>query len=235
MYNTYNSLIIDSISAMVELAKEKECLVRHDSLNGVDLTVNAETNVDWAFRDQQRAQSNYIDNQIGPYFKEHLTEEELASDAVKMEEARKRSEEQQKVWAEKQRIKSEKLQKRLDSAPEFEFSDKEEYEKGVAAQEGDGYGLACFTYANKWGRLMQLEMENGKNLADIAQTTSHEANDEGITGAMYGMAVIILTKCWVHGEELRRWHNIDTQIGDEGYKANENGGVLSSALLTIND
>jgi len=33
---------------------------------------------------------------------------------------------------------------------------------------------------------------------------------------MYGAAVAILSKVWKHGEELRRWHNLKTQIGDEG-------------------
>ena len=43
----------------------------------------------------------------------------------------------------------------------------------------------------------------------------------------------MLAQCWVHGEALRRWHNRDTQIGTEGDKANESGGVLNPALLTI--
>jgi hypothetical protein len=34
-------------------------------------------------------------------------------------------------------------------------------------------------------------------------------------------------------EELRRWHNLRTQIGDEGEKANEDGGVLNPALLRV--
>lgn len=46
------------------------------------------------------------------------------------------------------------------------------------------------------------------------------------------MAVVVLTKCWSRGEELRRWHNLDTQIGNEGEKANASGGVLNPALLT---
>jgi len=50
---------------------------------------------------------------------------------------------------------------------------------------------------------------------------------------MYGCAVVILSKCWEHGEALRRWHNKDTQIGDEGDRANESGGVLNPALLSI--
>jgi hypothetical protein len=48
-----------------------------------------------------------------------------------------------------------------------------------------------------------------------------------------GCAVSILSHFWKHGEELRRWHKIDTQIGDVGDKANESGGVLNPALLNI--
>lgn len=36
-----------------------------------------------------------------------------------------------------------------------------------------------------------------------------------------------------HGEELRRWHNLDTQIGDEGEKANKGKGVLNPAIMKI--
>lgn len=64
-------------------------------------------------------------------------------------------------------------------------------------------------------------------------SASHTADTEGVTGFMYGCAVTQLYWHWVHGEELRRWHNLDTQIGDEGEKANESGGVLNPAILTF--
>jgi hypothetical protein len=73
-----------------------------------------------------------------------------------------------------------------------------------------------------------------ESFADMAKETSHEADDEGITGFMYGCAVSILVGCWIHGEKLRRWHNKDTQLGNEGDEANEKpGAVLNPALLTI--
>jgi len=50
---------------------------------------------------------------------------------------------------------------------------------------------------------------------------------------MYGASVSVLAKCWEHGEQLRRWHNLKTQLGNEGEKANEKGGVLNPALLNI--
>lgn len=51
--------------------------------------------------------------------------------------------------------------------------------------------------------------------------------------AVIGMAVSMLVQCWEHGEQLRRWHNLETQIGDEGEKANALGGALNPAVLNI--
>jgi len=51
---------------------------------------------------------------------------------------------------------------------------------------------------------------------------------------MYGWAVSFLASFWKYGEELRRWHNLDTQLGDEGEQANkEKGATLNPALLSI--
>jgi hypothetical protein len=80
---------------------------------------------------------------------------------------------------------------------------------------------------------MELELAEGNSIKDIAKKTSHDADAEGITGCMYGCAVQALSYFWVHGEELRRWHNLNTQLKDEGEKANEDGGVLNPAVLNI--
>lgn len=92
---------------------------------------------------------------------------------------------------------------------------------------------AIFNYAETWANLMELHISEGSKLEDIADTQSHEADTEGITGFMYGAAVSILSQCWTHGEQLRVWHNLKTQIGTEGEKANQNGGVLNPAMLNI--
>lgn len=97
----------------------------------------------------------------------------------------------------------------------------------------DPYGAAGFRYLEAWANLMEARIAVGEKLQDIAEATSHEADTEGITGFMYGCAVSVLSKCWVHGEALRRWHNKKTQIGNEGDLANDNGGVLNPALLNI--
>lgn len=97
----------------------------------------------------------------------------------------------------------------------------------------DPYGARCFSYAEDWANLMEARMEKGEKIAQCAEQTSHEADTDGITGFMYGVAVAVLSNHWQHGEALRLWHNLHTQIGHEGEEANEGTGVLNPALLRI--
>ena len=46
---------------------------------------------------------------------------------------------------------------------------------------------------------------------------------------MYGCAVSMLAYYWKYG----CWHNLKTQVGNEGGRANKSGGVLNPALLII--
>lgn len=114
----------------------------------------------------------------------------------------------------------------------MKFKNKELWEDGLK-NNTDGYGRACYTYAQRWAEMMEKYIENGHKLKDVAHVLSHEADEEGVTGFMYGCAVNILSSVWIHGEELRKWHNLDTQISDEGEKANKEGTVLNPALLNI--
>lgn len=116
--------------------------------------------------------------------------------------------------------------------PAFKLRDGETWARGISNNQ-DPYGYACYRYAAAWAALMEQRMASGQSLADVAKQASHDADSEGITGFMYGCAVAILAKCWEHGEELRRWHNLDTQIKDEGERANRSGGVLNPAVLKI--
>jgi hypothetical protein len=108
----------------------------------------------------------------------------------------------------------------------------------VAANCADGYSFAVIRFAYAWMCLMQKEIRDGKAVADVADATSHAAdrNDDplgGLTGFQYGVAVSVIAQVWEHGDELRRWHNLDTQIGDEGERANESGGVLNPAIMSF--
>lgn len=100
----------------------------------------------------------------------------------------------------------------------------------------DPYGAATFEFAEAWAEEIEQALKNGLELESVAKGCSRKAGENiGVTGFMYGCAVSILAQCWVYGEELRRWHNLDTQLQDEGEKANESGGVLNPALLNIGE
>lgn len=101
------------------------------------------------------------------------------------------------------------------------------------ANNTDPYGKACVDYATRWADLMEARIASGEALENCAEESSHTADTDGITGFMYGCAVNALAHCWIHGERLRRWHNLKTQFHDEGEKANQNGGVLNPAVLVI--
>lgn len=125
------------------------------------------------------------------------------------------------------------LEGALATAPEkMTLKDEEGWKKSVAAN-SDGYGSGATRFAERWARLMEGRIANGDTVAGCAEQASHLADNEGITGFMYGCAVSILSQVWIHGEELRHWHNRTTQLGNEGDKANETGGVLNPALLSI--
>jgi len=118
----------------------------------------------------------------------------------------------------------------------YPFAPAEGLEDEYAAAKGkntDPYGAGVYRYLEGWASLMESKLAEGKAIVDIAKETSHEADLEGISGFMYGAAVSVLSHFWKHGEDLRRWHNLDTQLGNEGEKANESGGVLNPAVLNI--
>jgi hypothetical protein len=103
--------------------------------------------------------------------------------------------------------------------------------KNDANPPSEPYGHRVITYAEDWANFMEREMALGWKLEDVADSTSHEADTDGITGSMFGAAVSTLAAVWEHGDALRRWHNLKTQIGTEGGRANESGSTLNPALL----
>lgn len=101
---------------------------------------------------------------------------------------------------------------------------------------GVGYITAIFDFAELWASKMEEEMDAGRALEDVAEKLSYEAASvDGITGFQYGLGVNILSQYWAHGEQLRRWHNLKHQIGNEGERANEEGAVLNPAVLVAGE
>lgn len=82
-----------------------------------------------------------------------------------------------------------------------------EYQQFLEVNSRDGYSLAAVQFMVRWADLMEAEMASGAALPDIAEHTSRRADTDLITGFQYGCAVSGLAKFWVHGDELRQWHN----------------------------
>ena len=101
------------------------------------------------------------------------------------------------------------------------------------AKNTDPYGGRVVSYGEDWANLMEARLAKGEKIADMAKITAGEADTDGITGFMYSCAVSALAHFWVHGEELRQWHNLDVQYHHEGEAANESGGVLNPAIVSI--
>lgn len=100
----------------------------------------------------------------------------------------------------------------------------------------DFYGAGIIQFGEAWAHLMEARLMNGEDLVDIAKPCSVEADNlpcGGITGYMYGASVSFLSDVWEYGEELRRWHNKDVGGEKAGEKANNSGGVINPAILTI--
>ena len=133
---------------------------------------------------------------------------------------------------EEQRQKDLLLQGALSMAPDKMTFQNEPLWLECVEKNQDDYGAAVVQFADRWARIMETRIGNGEPIEDCADDACGLA-DMGITGFMYGCAVSILSRVWIHGDALRHWHNLKTQIGTEGERANESGGVLNPAILTI--
>lgn len=202
------------------------------AFNGVIVSVRGDSSPDLVYRDWSRAMSGYIGKKIGPFYTAFLTESQKADDARVEAENEERRQASQREYDAKAAAKKSSVMARLDQTPAMRFKNKRAWDDTVAKNR-DGYGGGVMIYAEQWARLMELEISHGKRLEEITKATSFEADTEGITGFMYGCAVSILSQSWIYGEELRCWHNLKTQLRDEGEKANESGGVLNPALLSL--
>lgn len=230
-FQVYGGATINAtITEAIGIAKVRRTAVRF-KFNGVTVSVLGNSAQRLIYRDWSRALNGSIDKQVGPYPTAELTAAEKAQDA-KIEAANEaRRQAMQAEYDAKMRAREADANAKLVGVT-LDLTDADGWQKGLATN-SDGYGRAVYTFAERWARLMQVEIAQGARLADIADRLVSEADVEGITGFMYGCAVNVLSHCWRHGEELRRWHNLKTQIRDEGERANESGGVLNPALLNL--
>lgn len=106
---------------------------------------------------------------------------------------------------------------------------KEKYQEGLKNNQ-DPYGQCIYMFAERWANAMEERINNSvfdpeSAITAYAEECGHEADTEGITGFMYGMAVSILSDVWEYGEILRKWHN--RQYDYDG------DGVVNPAILSF--
>lgn len=229
---TAGSCIKDAIEKAIEAAKS-DGPVEFD-FNGVAVRVAEDSDPKPIYRDWSRSLLRPSGTfAVGPYPPRLLSDEQLAEDTRLRDEQRARERKAREAQRERQKRAETVLKDALSSAPFLSLRDKEGWLKTVEANT-DPYGACAVRFAENWGRLMQARIEKGERLEDVADECCSVANGpEGITGFMYGCAVSVLSQVWEHGETLRRWHNLKTQLKDEGERANESGGVLNPALLSL--
>ena len=224
-----SSSITHAIAEMIEKAKEFGAV--EFEFNGVTVQVEKDSNPALIYRDWERGMlrpsGTFI---VRPHPPIKLSEEDAAEDVRLRAEIDERGAKRRAEYEAENAAKKEHLKKNASSV--LALKDEAKWKSFVEGNT-DGYGAACVNFAEQWGRLMQSKIESGAKIQGIAKESSFEADTVGLTGFMYGAAVSMLSQCWVYGEELRRWHNLDSQIGNEGEKANETGGTLNPALLRI--
>lgn len=219
-----------AIAEAIALASEDDAEVRF-GFNGCELHVRKDSDPKLLRRDFFRSMEGYFDGPVGPYPAEPLSLDQQKRDAEIKAENERRHEAQCERWRREEEEKRARLEQEV-AGVEFAVRDQGRWDHLVEVND-DPYGGGVMTYARDWALLMQVRMAAGNELEAIAKQASFDANIDGITGFMSGAAVSTLAEVWEHGERLRRWHNLDTQIRDEGKRANEEGGTLNPALLRM--
>lgn len=199
------------------------------TFKNVVVTVCADSDPELIYRDYKRADTGCIAKEVGPSPNHVLTEEEKASDARIQAQREHNAQMRRAEYDPETKAGHERVEARLTNAPAIELVDEAHWLKFKANNSDGTYG-GLAAYAERWARLLQVEMAAGKDLEEVANATSHEADFEGMSGGMHGGAVFVLVKVWKHGEQLRRWHNLDNQAAHEGERANKSGGVLNPAV-----
>ena len=190
--------------------------------NGIICVVSPDTNLDNLYKYYADAYTMGW-KLVGPTCKAEYPadiQEELDKRNKKKEEE---MEAQRKVWAAEEKAKKQALKSKVGTAT-IELIDEALWNNQKEVN-NDGYGKGILDYAENWALLMQYGISQGQAVKDIADKASHEADIEGITGFMHGAAVRILSHCWKHGEELRKWHNKEYN--------HEGDGVVNPAIITI--
>jgi hypothetical protein len=190
------------IEAIAAAGKEGRLVTFEHS--GVNITVAADSDADLIVRDWWRATDGYIGKNVGPYPRAEMTPEELASDARIEDENEARRNAKRAGYLAELEAKRDRVEARMANAMPMVLADESAWSRAKEIAKNDAMWTDILSYAERWARLMQLELSEGKNLEDVWKPTFHEADLEGMSGTTCGLAAGQLVRCWVYGSELER-------------------------------
>lgn len=195
----------DCVTDAIQIASQKGAKVKF-TFNGVSVIVEGSSNPETIWRDYIRASRGYIGREVGPHPTLVLPDEVLAREAELDAQAEARRQEAQTAAQKAAESKRQEVEAKLALAPAMEITNLRTWEAWVESNQ-DPYGREVLGFAERWAKLMQLQLQSGLALESIAMSTSHEADIEGISGAQFGFAAGVLITTWSHGEELKAWHD----------------------------
>lgn len=221
--DTHAGLMIQPVIENAKrIATEKNDTVELE-FNGLKVLVNADTDVELLLRDYDT--SWVLDwNTIGPNPVIEYDAETLNAIQEALRDREEKQALQQAEWDRQDEEQKGLFNEKVDKT-DILLKDAKTWDEYVEKNQ-DPYGKCAVDYACDWARLMQYYIAKGESIEQCSNRASHELRWYGITGFMYGYAVQMLSQCWKHGEELRKWHN--KEYNHEGH------GVVNPAILTIN-
>jgi hypothetical protein len=138
---------------------------------------------------------------VGPYPKAELTDDELVNDSKMAAAKNARTAASMNKTVSDAMAHNEKVIERLAGGPPMEFMNINRW-KMLHVKSTDKLRQNILTFAERWARLMQLELAEGKTLKDCWYPMSIAADFEGISGSLLGAAVWALRETWTYGLEL---------------------------------
>lgn len=113
-------------------------------------------------------------------------------------------------YMEGRKKRAKKIIKKLDKMKKIKIKlkDEERWKEWNNENADSPYGKAIVSTATKWAKAMELLMEKGFELEEIAGEAIDICDpDSGLTGYAESCLVNLLSQCWKHGDNLRLWYN----------------------------
>jgi len=180
---TVGSEINATIKMMIALSKEKGQTVR-TIFNGATFSVTADTTPEQAYAMWQKTMEDNAEKwRNSPEGKKAAAEQKA------------RAEQEKRDNAEVDELVKDEI---------LELSAPKAWEHQVEINK-DPYGAGVVRYAERWGKLMQVEMKARKTetlAKEVSEATQFKADNEGMSGFSWSCARNLLIQCWKHGAEL---------------------------------